>query len=136
MSKDESKKIAIGALLAGAVGYVAGILTAPKSGKETREDVKVTALKAKSAAEKQLKRLHSELSTALDKSKKGAEKFKNFANSDFEKAINTASKAKDRAKEMLTAIHEGGADDKDLQKAISDATDAIEHLKKFATKHD
>lgn len=40
-------KFAIGALLGAAAGFVAGILTAPKSGKETREDLKDTAVKVK-----------------------------------------------------------------------------------------
>lgn len=40
-------KFAVGALVAAAAGFVAGILTAPKSGKETREDLKYAALKAK-----------------------------------------------------------------------------------------
>jgi gas vesicle protein len=34
------KRLAIGALFGAAVGVVAGILTAPKSGKETRQDIK------------------------------------------------------------------------------------------------
>ncbi len=135
MAKENTtKKIAVGALVAGAVGYVAGILTAPKSGKETRKDVKDAAVKAKTSAERELKKLHSELSAALEKAKKGAGKFKHFADRDFEKAVNAADKAKNKAKEMLTAIHEGGAEDEDLQKAIGEATQAIEHLKKFASK--
>ncbi len=42
-------KFALGALFGAAVGVVAGILTAPKSGKETREDIK---RKANDAADK------------------------------------------------------------------------------------
>lgn len=33
-------KFALGALIGVAAGFVAGILTAPKSGKETRQDIK------------------------------------------------------------------------------------------------
>jgi gas vesicle protein len=40
-------KFAIGALFGAAVGVVAGVLTAPKSGKETRDELKVKAEKAK-----------------------------------------------------------------------------------------
>ena len=53
-------KWAAGAVVAGVAGYVAGILTAPKSGKETREDIKHAATKAKTEAEKKLKELHSD----------------------------------------------------------------------------
>ena len=45
-------KFALGALFGAAAGFVAGILTAPKSGKETREDIKRTASDVKGKASK------------------------------------------------------------------------------------
>ncbi len=45
-------KFAIGALIGAAIGAAAGILTAPKSGKETREDLKKKADSVKADAEK------------------------------------------------------------------------------------
>jgi gas vesicle protein len=58
MSKN---KFALGAVVGtafGAIGgFVAGILTAPKSGKETREDVKRETQKVVDAAEKQVKKV-------------------------------------------------------------------------------
>lgn len=45
-------KFALGALLGAAVGVAAGILTAPKSGKETRAELKVRADEAKKKADK------------------------------------------------------------------------------------
>ena len=36
----KTSKFAVGAILGAAAGLVAGILTAPKSGKETRQDLK------------------------------------------------------------------------------------------------
>ena len=53
--KDEPKKnvagtVAIGAAITAVAGYIAGVLTAPKSGKETREDIKVASTKAKDTA--------------------------------------------------------------------------------------
>lgn len=133
MVKPATKKIAIGALIAGASGYLAGILTAPKSGKETRKDVKVAALKAKTQAEKQLKKLHSDLSTNLEAARKRALNAKDASSNEINKAIASATKAKERVREMLSAIHEGGAEDKDLDAAIKDAKAAIEHLQQFAT---
>ena len=75
MSKDNTvKKIAIGTAIAGVAGYVAGILTAPKNGRETRKDIKDTAAKGVAEAEKKLKALHTELGHALDEAKsKGGE---------------------------------------------------------------
>lgn len=43
-------KFAIGALFGAAVGLVAGLLTAPKSGKETRADIKAKASDIKNQA--------------------------------------------------------------------------------------
>lgn len=44
-------KVAFGALLAAGAGLVAGLLTAPKSGKQTRNDIKHKAKKLKGDAE-------------------------------------------------------------------------------------
>lgn len=60
MSKN---KFAIGAIIGAAAGVVAGILTAPKSGKETRADLKNKAGDLKKKAEatsKDAKKLASE----------------------------------------------------------------------------
>ena len=45
MSK-RSRNFALGTAVAAAVGYLAGVLSAPKSGKETRKDIARTASKA------------------------------------------------------------------------------------------
>jgi gas vesicle protein len=130
----KAKKFALGTLFAAAAGYIAGILTAPKSGKETREDIKETAVKGKTEAEKQLKKLHTELNTVLGQAKEQADTFKGKAREDFEVAVQRTQSMKDKAREMLSAFHEGDADDKDLRKAIDDANKAIEHLRKYLTK--
>jgi gas vesicle protein len=46
----KASKLAMGAIVGAAVGVVAGILTAPKSGRETREDIKRKADEAKNMA--------------------------------------------------------------------------------------
>ncbi len=56
MSKN---KLAVGALIGAAVGAVAALLTAPKSGKETREALKRRAGKLKTEAEKKAEELKS-----------------------------------------------------------------------------
>jgi len=40
-------KFALGAIIGAVTGFAAGLLTAPKSGKETREELKEAALKTK-----------------------------------------------------------------------------------------
>ncbi|MCL1876472.1 YtxH domain-containing protein [Candidatus Saccharibacteria bacterium] len=46
-NKSKAKGFAMGAVFGAAVGVVAGLLTAPKSGKETRADIKEKAGEAK-----------------------------------------------------------------------------------------
>lgn len=125
-----SGKLAIGAFILAGLGYVAGILTAPKSGRETRRDIKKVTVKAKKEAEKKLKQLHSELSDLIDKAKG----MKSKAQAGFSDALDKAVKAKEKVRVMLSVFHEGDADDADLQKAINDAKKAYADLKKFVTK--
>lgn len=134
MSKDTAKKFAIGALIAAAAGYIAGILTAPKSGKETREDIKETAHKSISEAEVQLKKLHTELSKLIEQTKAKADKLTGRTRTEMDNLVEKAKDSKEKAREVLSALHEGDAEDKDLKKAISDATAAIEHLRNYLAK--
>src|SRR5690606_39969342 len=99
------KKWAIGAILAGIGGYVAGILTAPKSGKETRQDIKEEAVKLKTEAEKKLKELHTELDVVIGEAKDKAGDVKSAAG----KAVVAAEAAKSKVKEILSGIHAGEA---------------------------
>lgn len=131
-----TKRFAIGAAIAAGVGFVTGILTAPKSGKETRDEVKSTAVKAKREAEKELKKLHSDLNGHLDKVKKLALEFGNDHKDDMGKVVATATAAKEKARNVLSAIHDGGADDKDLHSAIKEVQEAVDHLKKYLAKTD
>jgi gas vesicle protein len=132
--KSTTKRFALTTLVAAAAGYVTGILTAPKSGKETRQDIKDTTEKTVREAEKQLKKLHTELSDVLGQAKEHAEKLKGQAREEFESVVKTAHTTKEKARQILSAVHEGDATDKDLKKAVKDAQKAVDHLKSFLTK--
>ncbi len=134
MGKNNGKNLAIGTLLAGLIGYLAGILTAPKSGKETRKDIQDKAIKAKTEAEKKLKSLHSELASLIESGMQKVASVKKSAQGELTAALEKATIAKEKARQVLSAVHEGGADDKDLQKAIDDVNSAIDHLKKYVSK--
>jgi len=133
MSKT-TKRLAIGTILAAVAGYAAGILTAPKSGKETRKDIKDAAEQGIAEAEKQLKKLHTQMNDVLSEAKAKVQTLKGTAQKDLQMAMDKVSIAKEKARELLSALHEGGAEDKDLKKAIGDATKAIEHLKTYLGK--
>jgi gas vesicle protein len=126
------KKVAIGAAISAAVGYIAGILTAPKSGKETRTDIKNKAVETYTAAEKELKKLHTELTDMIDEVTDRITTFKN--RKDVSGALDKGRDAKQKAREVLSALHDGEAEDKDLQRAIKDASLAIDHLRDFLKK--
>jgi gas vesicle protein len=130
----EIKRFALGAAVAAVAGYAAGILTAPKSGKETRAEIQHKATAGKLEAEKQLKKLHTQLGDSINEAKNRASDFKGQAKSQFDDATENATTAKEKVREVLSALHEGDADDKDLKKAIKDAQKAVDHLKTYFTK--
>lgn len=64
---------------AAAAGFAAGILTAPKSGKETREDLKRKADEYKGEAEKRTEQAKAAAKESVDSIKSGAKKVGNVA---------------------------------------------------------
>jgi len=126
------KKLALGAALSALVGYLAGILTAPKSGKETRAAIKNKAEETYVAAEKELKKLHTELSDLIDEVGDRVASFRN--SKEVNSALDRGRDARQKAREVLSTLHEGEASDKDLRNAIADANKAIEHLRDFLRK--
>jgi gas vesicle protein len=134
MKSNTGKKLAAGALLAGVAGYVAGVLTAPKSGKETRQDIKSAATKAMREAEKQLKTLHSELTHLMTEVKKQASSASGKSKTEIDKALAKGKAAKENVREVLSAIHEGDAHDPDLAEAVKNAKAATKALGKYLKK--
>jgi gas vesicle protein len=132
--KKSTKKVAIGTVIAAGAGYLAGILTAPKSGKETRKDIKETADKGIAASEKTLKQIYSQLNDATTRSKVQVKKLSGKAKKDLQVAIDFADTAKKKAGEILSDLHEGKPQDKNFQKALSEAQKAIDNLKIYFKK--
>lgn len=133
MSKESNKKWGVVALVAALGGFVAGILTAPKSGKETREDIKVTANKAAAEVEKDLKKIHSELSVVISDTKDILKGKTKEVQKDITEKLNVAQNKQAKVKEVLSALRDGGAaENPELQKALKEAKAALDHLKKFA----
>lgn len=132
--KKNTKRFAVGTMVAVVVGYIAGILTAPKSGKQTRDEIKSGAQKSYAEAEKELKKLQAELTQLLDEAKVKIEPTAGKARQDLQTAMDTAKQGKEKAGEILGAVRAGKAKDKDLQKVIADVQKTIEHLKKYLAK--
>jgi gas vesicle protein len=133
--RKRDKNLAIGAVVAAGVGYAIGILTAPKSGKETRQDIKEGAVKAKQEAEKHLKRLSGDISLLIEDATAQLKRLSGVAKTELSEAISKAKTAKEKARQVLSAFHEGEADDADLDKAVKQVKQATENLKKFVNKN-
>lgn len=134
MKKGSAKIFALGTLIAAGAGYLAGILTAPKSGKETRKDIAKSASKARVDSERQLKKLHSDLTSLIktaDARTKGA---RNKANKELQEATSKAKLAKEKSREILSALHNGDADDPNLQAALTEIKQAKTNLAKYLKK--
>lgn len=132
--KVTGKVVAISALVAAGAGYLTGILTAPKSGKDTRKDIGKTATKARTDGERQLKKLHSELNDLIADADKTTQKARTKASAELKEATEKAKVAKDKAKEILSALHDGDADDPNLQAVIDEVKLAKNNLVKFLKK--
>lgn len=133
MSK-KSTNFAVGTIIAAGIGYIAGILTAPKSGKETRSDIRRNASKAKTEGEKQLKGLYSDLQDTIDKANQQTLKAKGKATKEYKEAVAKADAAKKKAKLLLSALHDGDADDPNLKAVIKEVSSAKDNLVKFIKK--
>lgn len=130
----KGSKLAIGAALLAGVGYLAGILNAPRSGWRTRQKIKKDASKARIQAEKELKKHYADLIKLIKSGEAKVKQTKSSANNELNKQLNSAKKAKDKVKMLLTAIHSGEASDPDLKKVINEAQKAKSNLGKFIKK--
>ncbi len=128
------KKLAIGGTIAAAAGYIAGLLTAPKSGKETRGDIKKATNESIAQAEKELKKLHTELGKVIDEARIKGDKLGAKAKNDLADLVDKAKDTKEKVREVISAVHEGDAEDIDLKKAVKEANTALDHLREFLKK--
>lgn len=133
-NKSLGKVMAAGALIAASAGYLTGVLTAPKSGKETREDIAKKATKARTDGEKQLKKLHSELNNLVDEGEKRSRQTRDKATDGLKDATEKGKVAKEKARDLLSALHNGDADDPNLQAVIEEVKMAKNNLVKFLKK--
>lgn len=132
MAKHPNRNWGIFAIFAALAGFLAGILTAPKSGKETREDIKNTANRVVSEAEKKLKEMHSEMNVVIMQAKSALEKKSGKAKVELDKALTIARDKQVKVRDMLSALRDGGSsEDPELSKAIKEAKSALVHLKKY-----
>lgn len=127
-------KFALGTILAAVAGYFAGILSAPKSGKETREDIKKSAQNTIYETEKRLKLVHTELTKNIDEVTEKVATLADSAQKEAKSLMDAADKAKEKVRIALSSVHDGEVSDEDLQKAIEEAEKSIKYLKNYLKK--
>ena len=122
-SEPKRKGIAIGVAIGAVIGVVTGVLFAPKSGKETREDIKNTTLRA-------AHKVHDESENLLEQAKDFSGKVEEKA----KKSVDDVRRTAESLKTAAVSFKEGKAEDKDLDKAVKKAIEAQASLKKFLKK--
>jgi gas vesicle protein len=125
------KKLAVSALVAGVGGYLTGILTAPKSGKDTRRDLVEDAEGIKDSTEDQLKKANDELKSLLNDAKTKSVALSAQAREEFNEAVLRAKDTQNKTAATLKALKHGQAEDPELNKAVKQGRQAVKNLSKY-----
>lgn len=125
------RKVAIGSAIAGLAGYLAGVLTAPKSGEQTRSDITRKAGDIKEDTADQLMDLNDELKELIKTTKIKTIALNSSARAEFNEAVVRAKDAQNKTAQILKAAKAGEATDPDLNKAVKQGRQAIKNLGKF-----
>lgn len=133
-SSNTGRKLAVGALIAGAAGYVAGILTAPKSGKETRQDIKDKAGDVMQQLVEELKKAQAELNKMLHMAKEKSVAISGSAKEGFNEAVIRAKDARNKSATVLKAVKAGKSDERELNLAVKNLNLAMKNLGKYLKK--
>lgn len=129
--KHTGRRLAIGTVLAGAFGYVTGILTAPKTGRQTRRNIADKADDLKESGIEQLQSANDELNELIKTTKHKSVALGSKARIEFNEAVVSAKDAQNKAARVLGAIKAGEAEDPSLSKALKQAKQAQKNLSKF-----
>lgn len=130
MSK--SSKFGIGVIFGAIAGAVAALLSAPKSGKETREELKKVADNFGADAEKKLKALHAEAAKLIEKCETESKKLSGTAKKDADQALVKANQIKDRVKKYIAEVKNGDENSEDL--SIDDLKAELKNIEASFTK--
>src|SRR6478736_2577880 len=101
------RKVAFGSAVAAIVGYFAGILTAPKSGSETRADIATKADDVKFDVETQLKHTEGELARAIKEAQTKSVALSAQAREEFNEALLRAKDAQAKTKVIIKSLKAG-----------------------------
>lgn len=134
MKKQHAKTATVAGLIGLGVGLVAGYLTAPQSGKETREDIMNKSRDLKDQAVEQYHETKDKISQAIEEGMEAANNFTGSSKRTLMNLVNKAKEAEYKAMDVFRAVKSGEADDRNLDKAVSHANKAKDNLLKFLNK--
>lgn len=129
--KNNANKVATGLLIAGLAGYVAGIMTAPKSGKETRDDIKNGANRAVDAVEEKYLNLREDIDDLIEIATDKMVSTRGRAKDQLDDAIFGAKEARRKATTVAKAFKNGEADEPELNRAMKQLKDAKKNLTRY-----
>jgi len=134
MEKKERKGLALGAAIGAIAGVVTGILFAPKSGKETRADIKDGATAASERVQEEAKKIQSETKDVLAKVEKKATEATGTVSEKAKKHAGDLKHNLDNVTTVAKSLKSGKASDKDLNSAIKQLKLAKESVVTFMKK--
>lgn len=129
-----SKGFIKGGLIGVAIGAVSGLLFAPKSGKDTRQDIKAAAVKANKEAEKRLKQLHIDLKHKTEDAKNQASTLKGKAKLEMIDLGKKADIVKEKISETMSAVRDFEAEEQEIEKTIAESEEMLAKLDKKTKK--
>jgi|GEM_PF-1812302 len=129
--KKNSRNFIIGAAAIGAVSYLAGILTAPKKGSETIDDIRHASVKAKIGLEKSLKKLYSDSSMQIERALKVNQNLTAQTKKELDSMVSALKNVKESIKNYLTSIRDGDIEESEITLLLTDGRNNTQRLKLF-----
>jgi gas vesicle protein len=129
--KKSSRNLIIGAAALGAVSYIAGILTAPKKGSETIDDIRHASVKAKIGLEKSLKKLYSDSSKQIERALNVNQNLTAQTKKELDSLVSALKKVKESIKIYLTSIRDGDIEENEITLLLTDGRNNAQRLKLF-----
>lgn len=122
------KGLVKGGIIGVIIGAVSGLLFAPKSGKETRDDIKAAAARANKEAEARLKQLHTDLKDRSEVVKEHADGLKGKAQSELNDLGKRAEIVRGKISETISAVRDFEANDEEVEKTIAEGKKLVKEI--------
>lgn len=128
-----------GTILGAAIGALAGLLLAPKSGKETREDIKGKVKNTYADVSERLEGMTREMNDRVETLKVAAKELKGEAREESQELIRRAEVLKQDLRISASNLAETGAQTKDVamkqvKQLLGEGSDVMKELERV-TKH-